>query len=73
MQWFKNFIDNPRTTIQGLIGGGVILGIFGYMATELHCDWSLFSWMGLVAAIVPVLIGGGSADSKPAPVTPPSA
>ena len=69
IQWFKNFIESPSTTIQGVIGGGVILAVFGYAASELHCDWSLFSWTSLVAFIVPVLIGGG-AGSSAKPVTP---
>lgn len=65
LQWLKNFYQSPATTIQGVVGGGVILAVFGYMASELHCDWSLFSWTSAVAVIVPVLIGGGATSPKP--------
>lgn len=65
IQWFKNFIDHPATTIQGITGGAVLVAFLGYTASELHCDWSLFSFKSLIAFLVPVLIGGGAAATTP--------
>ena len=65
IQWFKNFIDHPATTIQGVTGGTILVAFLGYMASELKCDWSLFSFQNLIAFLVPVLIGGGATAMKP--------
>lgn len=76
LQWFKNFVEHPSTTIQGVVGGGAVLAVAEYMATEMHCDWTLFSWTGLAMFLIPIIIGGGSGGmfQKPASsVTPPVA
>jgi hypothetical protein len=64
MTWIKNFIEHPASTIQGLTGGAVLVAFLGYMASELHCDWSLFSFQNLVAFLIPVLIGGGAGTTN---------
>lgn len=63
IQWFKNFIEHPATTIQGVTGGAVLVAFTDYMSQSLHCDWSLFSFSTLVTFLVPVIIGGGAAAS----------
>ena len=68
IQWLKNFIEHPSTTLQGITGGAVLVAFLGYMSSELKCDWSLFSFSNLITFLVPVLIGGGATAMKPATV-----
>lgn len=64
IQWLKNFIEHPGSTIQGITGGAILVGFFAYMASELHCDWSLFSFPAFVTFMVPFIIGGGAGSTK---------
>lgn len=60
MNWLRNFIEHPKTTLQGIAGGGAIVAVLGYVSTQAGCQWELVSWPNVIAFAIPAVIGGGA-------------
>lgn len=68
MQWLRNFLEHPKTTISGIWGGGAVLAGLAYMANAMHCDVGLLNgqvFMGLLAAVMAPVVAGGSMTDNP--------
>lgn len=56
MSWLKNFIEQPKTTVAGLVGGtaagAAALAALTLISTEAGCNFANVDWITVVNVVL---------------------